>query len=166
MTAAVIKRVPIVEQNITPQFVKLTANDNHVTYALVIIDIEDITYGALIDTKTGASYTSSTVIDRLNKKTIRKQYKRTKTIMSSSTKSISVYSVEIRDSDREFKFQAEINNLEKSVLLKLPNPEYQILQNSYHYVKDIKINDHNKKTDLSVHVIFGVNDITRIKAKE
>ena len=86
--------------------------------------------------------------------------------MSSSTKSISVYSVEIRDSDREFKFQAEINNLEKSVLLKLPNPEYQILQNSYHYVKDIKISDHNKKTDLSVHVIFGVNDITRIKAQE
>ena len=63
LTAAVIKRVPIVEQNITPQFVKLTANDNHVTYALVIIDIEGITYGALIDTKTGVSYTSSTVID-------------------------------------------------------------------------------------------------------
>ena len=166
LTAAVIKRVPIVGQNITPQFVKLTANDNHVTYALVIIDIEGITYGALIDTKTGVSYTSSTVIDRLNKKTIRKQYKRTKTIMSSSTKSISVYSVEIQDSDREFKFQAEINNLEKSVLLKLPNPEYQILQNSYHYAKDIKISDHNKKTDLSVHVIFGVNDITRIKAQE
>ena len=52
------------------------------------------------------------------------------------------------------------------MLLKLPNPEYQILQNSYHYAKDIKISDHNKKTDLSVHVIFGVNDITRIKAQE
>ena len=37
--------------------------------------------------------------------------------MSSSTKSILIYSVEIRDSDHEFKSQTEINKLEKSVLL-------------------------------------------------
>ena len=43
--------------------------------------------------------------------------------MGSSTKSIPVYAVEIRDSDHEFKFQTEINKLEKSVLLELPNPE-------------------------------------------
>ena len=43
--------------------------------------------------------------------------------MSSATKSIPFYSVEIRDSDHDFKFQTEINNLEKSVLLELPNSE-------------------------------------------
>ena len=45
--------------------------------------------------------------------------------MSSSNKSIPVYSVEIPDSDQKFKFQIEINKLEKCVLLKLPNSEYQ-----------------------------------------
>ena len=60
--------------------------------------------------------------------------------MSSSTKSIPVYSVEIRDNEHDFKFQTEINKLEKTVLLGLPNPEYQTLQNSYQYLKDIKIN--------------------------
>ena len=64
--------------------------------------------------------------------------------MSSSTKSIPVCSVEIGDSDHEFKFQTEINKLEKSVHLELPNPEYQNLQNSYQHLKDIKINDHDK----------------------
>ena len=86
--------------------------------------------------------------------------------MGSSTKSIPVYSVEIRDSDRKFKFQTEINKLEESVLLELPNPENQNLQNSYQYLKDIKTNDHDKKLELPVHVILGVNDNTRIKTKE
>ena len=63
--------------------------------------------------------------------------------MGSSTKSIPACSVEIRDSDHEFKFQTEINKLEKNVLLELPNPEYQNLQNSYQHLKDIKINDHD-----------------------
>ena len=85
--------------------------------------------------------------------------------MSSSTKSIPVYSVEIRDIEYEFKFQTEINKLEKSVLLQLPNPEYQTLQNSYQHLKDIKINDHDKKRELPVHVILGVNDYTRIKTQ-
>ena len=146
--------------------VLLTINDEHVTYPLVIIDIEGIKCRALIDTGAGASYASSTLIDRINKKPIRKQYKRIETIVSSSTKSIPVYSVEIRDSEHEFKFQAEINKLEKSVLLELPNPEYQTLQNSYQYLKDIKINDHDKKRELPVHVMLGVNDYTRIKAQE
>ena len=143
--------------------VLLTTNDNHVTYPLVIIDIEGIKCRTLIDTGAGASYASSTLIDRINKKPITKQYKRIETIMGSSAKSIAVYSVEIRDSDHEFKFQTEINKLEKSVLLELPNPEYQNLQNSYQHLKDIKINDHDKKRELPVHVILGVNDFTRIK---
>ena len=46
-------------------------------------------------------------IDRINKKPIRKQYKRVETIMSSATKSIPVYYVEVRDSDHEFKFRTE-----------------------------------------------------------
>ena len=86
--------------------------------------------------------------------------------MGSSTKSIPVYSVEILDIDYEFKFQTEINKLEKSVYLELPNPGYQNLQNSYQHLKDIKINDHNKKLELPVHVLFGVNDYTRIKTQE
>ena len=126
--------------------VLVTTNDNHVTYPLVT-DIEGIKCRALIDTGAGASFASSTLTDRINKKPIRKQYKRIKTIMGSSTKSIAVYSVEIQDSDHEFKFQTEIDKLEKSVLLELPNPEYQNLQNSYQHLKDIKINDHDKKLE-------------------
>ena len=84
----------------------------------------------------------------------------------SAIKSISVYSVEIRDSDHELKIQTEINDLEKSMLLELPNPEYQDLQNNYQDLKNIKINDHDKKFKLPVRVILGLNNYTRIKTQE
>ena len=64
-------------------------------------------------------------------------------MMGSSTKSIPVYYAEIRNIDHELKFQTEINKLVKSVLLELPNPVYQNLQNSYQNLKDIKTNDHD-----------------------
>ena len=86
--------------------------------------------------------------------------------MNSATKSIPVYSVEVQGSDHEFKFQTEIKKLEKSVLLKLPGPEYQNLQNRYQQPKNITINNHDKKREPPVHVILGVNDYTRIKKQE
>ena len=86
--------------------------------------------------------------------------------MSSATKSIPVYYVEVRDSDREFKFQIETEKPEKSVLLELPNPEYQNLEKNYQYLKNIKINHHDKKRELPVHVILGVKNYTRIKTQE
>ena len=63
-------------------------------------------------------------------------------------------------------FKTEINKLEKNVFLELPNPEYQNLQNSYQHLKDIKVNDHDKKLELPVHVILGVNDYARIRTQE
>ena len=81
LIASVIKRVPIVKENISPKFVKktskflLTTNDNHVTYTLVIIDIEDIKCLPLIDTEAGASYASFILIDRMNKKSYQKTHR-------------------------------------------------------------------------------------------
>ena len=63
-------------------------------------------------------------------------------------------------------FRLKKNELEKSVILELPNPEYQNLLNSYQHLKDIKINERDKKLELPVHVILGVNDYTRIKTPE
>ena len=63
-------------------------------------------------------------------------------------------------------FKAEINKLEKNVFLELPNPKYQNLQNSYQHLKDIKVNDHDTKLELPVHVILGASNYTRIRTQE
>ena len=111
LIATVIKLAPIAKENIMLHFceknsnVLLTTNFNYVTYTLVITDIGGTKCRVLIDTGVGASRASSTFSDRTNKKPIRKQYKRIETRMNSATESITVYSVEIRYSDSEFKFQ-------------------------------------------------------------
>ena len=52
------------------------------------------------------------------------------------------------------------------MLLELPNPEYQTLLSSYQHLKDIKINDHDRKPELPIHVILGVKDYIKIKTQQ
>ena len=52
------------------------------------------------------------------------------------------------------------------MLLELPSPGYQNLQNIYQHLKDIRINDHDKKRELPCSCNIGVNDYTRVKTQE
>ena len=52
------------------------------------------------------------------------------------------------------------------MLLELPNPEYQTLLSSYQHLKDIKINDHDRKPELPIHVILGVKNYIKIKTQQ
>ena len=44
------------------------------------------------------------------------------------------------------------------MLLELPNPKYQELQNIYIHLKDLQINDHDPKNILPVHAILEISD--------
>ena len=63
----------------------------------------------------------------------------------------------------EFSFETELNHLEKEVILKLPKPNHREVQNTYVHLKDLKINYHDPKTEIAVHVILGISDYTIIK---
>ena len=65
--------------------------------------------------------------------------------MSSSTKNIPLYSVEIKDINNKFRFKTEINKLEKSVLLELPNPNSCEIQSNYQHLGDIRLNVYDTK---------------------
>ena len=58
---------------------------------------------------------------------------------------VPVYSLEIKYINNEFSFKTEINKLEKSVLLELPNPNYREIQNN---LRDINLNDYDTKSEL------------------
>ena len=59
-----------------------------------------------------------------------------------------------------------MHNLEKSVLVELPNPKYLELQNKYQHLKDLEINDNDPEAILPFHIILGVNVHTKIKTQE
>ena len=58
---------------------------------------------------------------------------------------VPVYSLEIKYINNKFSFKTEINKLEKSVLLELPNPNYREIQNN---LRDINLNDYDTKSEL------------------
>ena len=143
-----------------------TTNTSLVTHPALVIEVEGIKCRALIDTGAGSSYASSKPISKINKKPIRKESKRIKTLMQSVVKKAEIYQFEIGDTKQEFKISIEKNKLEKDVLLELPNPNYPDIQKSYNHLKDIIINDTDTKKELLVHVILGAGDFTKIKTQE
>ena len=143
----------------------LTTNTSLVTYPVLVIQVEGLKCRALIDTGAGSSYASSKLINKINKKPIRRETKRIETLMHSVVKKTEIYQFEIGDINQEFKIGIEINKLEKEVLLELPNPNYPEIQKSYNHLKDIIINDTDTKNDLPVHVILGTGDYRKLRLK-
>ena len=132
----------------------LTTNTSLVTYPVLVIEVEGVRWRALIDTGAGSSCTSSKLINKINKKPIRRETKRIETLMHSVVKKTEIYHFEIGDINQEFKIGIEINKLEKEVLLELPNPNYP------------EIHDTDTKKELPVYVILGAGGYTKIKTQE
>ena len=70
--------------------------------------------------------------------------------MSINSRKIKIYSEKIQDISCEFVLETELNHLEKEKLLELPNP------NRYIHLKDLQINNHDPRRELTVHVIVGI----------
>ena len=132
----------------------LTTNTSLVTYPVLVIEVEGVKCRALIDTGAGSSYASSKLINKINKKPIRRETKRIETQMHSVVKKAEIYQFKIGDINQEFKIGIEINKLEKEVLLELPNPNYP------------EIHDTGTKKELPVYVILGAGGYTKIKTQE
>ena len=75
----------------------LTTNTSLVTHPVLVIEVEGTICRALIDTGAGSSYASSKLISKINKKPIRKESKRIKTLMQSVVKKTEIYQFEIGD---------------------------------------------------------------------
>ena len=125
----------------------LTTNASLVTYPVLVIKVEGVKCQALIDTGEGSSYVSSKLINKINKKPIRRESQRIETLMHSVVKKTEIYQLEMGDTNLEFKIGIEINKLEKEVLLELPNPNYPEIQKSYNHLKDVIVNDTDTKKE-------------------
>ena len=144
----------------------LTTNTIHVTYPLVVIEVEGVKCRALIDTGAGSSHVLSKLISRLNKKPIREESKRTETLIHSVVQKTAIYELQIRDTNHEFTLKIESNKVEKEVVLEIPNPNHSEMQKKYAHLSDVIIIDYDTKRDLPVHVILGSGGYTKIKTQE
>ena len=64
----------------------LTTNTSLVTYPVLVIEVEGVKCRALIDTGAGSPCASSKLLNKINKKPIRREIKRIETLMHSVVK--------------------------------------------------------------------------------
>ena len=75
----------------------------------MIVTVEGVKCRALINTGAGASYNLSKFVSLVNNKPVRTETKTIQTLMNSSSKKISIYSVQISDTKHQISFQTELH---------------------------------------------------------
>ena len=140
----------------------LTTNTSLFSNPVLVIEVEGIKWLALRDTWVESSDVSSKLMNKTNKRPIRRESKRIETLMHSVVMKTEIYQFEIEYINQKFKIGIEINKLEKKVLLELLNQNYPEIQKSYNYLKKIIISDTDTKKELPVHVVLRTGNYAKI----
>ena len=99
----------------------------------------------LLDTGAGSSYASSTLLDELQLRPIRQEFKRIEMMFGTSNKAINIYGLQIRSLDGKFSLQAEVNKVDHKELLTLENPKCTEMVEQFSYLRGVTIQDDSEK---------------------
>ena len=86
--------------------------------------------------------------------------------MSSTTRKLEIYDVEVSELSEKFKINSPVYIVEKSTLLSLPNPKYKAILDQYKHLRGVNMNDDDTKPELPIHMILGASDYARIIVPE
>ena len=138
-------------------------NQSNVIYPVVVVEVEGVKCRALLDTGSGNSYVSSTLMNLTKKKPIRQEIKTIEMMLHTTTKTIDVYNVEITNINKNFSMSSEVNCVDRPVLLTLQNPRYREVIASNSHLEGIEMDEVDTKPMLPVHMILGASDYSRVK---
>ena len=134
-------------------------------FPVVIVKVNGVMTRALIDSGAGSSYASGKLINALNIKPSEIKTQRIDMLMTSQTKRIEVFDVEISSLDDSCKINVKMNKVEKSELLTTRNPNYDRLVRQYKHLNSVKMDECDTKSELPVHVVLGNGEYARIKTR-
>ena len=141
-------------------------SSKNVVYPVVVVKVEGVKCRALLDTGSGSSFASSTLLNTIGKKALRQEFKSIEMMLQTATRKIDVYEVEITDIEEKVKLSCELNRIEKNVLMSVPNPRYKELIRAHEHLRGVDMNDEDEKALLPVHLILGASEMSRIKTAE
>ena len=141
----------------------MAATEGSVIYPVVVVKANNILCRALLDTGVNSSYASSALLGKLNLRPTRRKTKRIEMMMHSTTRKIDMFEIEINGANGNFQFKAEVNKVEREILLSLPNPNFESVLRQHQHLQDIKMNDTDMKAELLIHLILGASECTKSK---
>ena len=143
--------------------VLLATGEVGVVYPVVMVKVEGVTCRALLNTGSGSTYVSNRLVEEIGKKPIKCEQKQIDMMMSSAAKRVEVYSFEVSNTQKTFNLKVDVTKVEKRELLSLPNPKYKELINKFEHLRGVVIEDTDEKEELSVHMIIGTSEFSKIK---
>ena len=107
--------------------VALTANGStEGVFPVVLVKVDGITTRALVDSGSNSSYVSAKVVDIMRKKPSESTTRRVKMLMDTHTTKLELYDAELSSIDGEFKMDVKLTKVNKTQLLTIPNPQYEL----------------------------------------
>ena len=81
-------------------------------------------------------------------------------MLHTTSRKIEVQNLTISNQEGSFRLNLNIQEVEKDILLTVPNPEYKTLLHSYSHLRGVFIDD--TKAELPVHIALGASDFSKI----
>ena len=134
-------------------------------FPVVVVKINGFECRALIDSAAGSSSVSAKLIETLKIKPSETKRQRIDMLMNSKTALMEIFDAKIRSIDGNFELDAKLTKVNKSELLTINNPEYDVLIGRYQHLNAVRMDDKDTKDKLPIHVILGISEYARIKTR-
>ena len=79
-------------------------------------------------------------------------------MVHSTVRKIQVYNLKITNLEEDFEMCADVNKVDKDVLLSLENQRYEAMLTRYKHLSDIRLKDMDNKSELEVRLILGSSE--------
>ena len=139
------------------------SSEENVIFPVMVVKVNGIKCRAMLDSGSGSSYVSSTIIDKIKAKPLRKERRNIEMLMHTTTKQVSIYKLDLTNMDGSFQMDVEASKVEKKELLTLPNAHYKDLIQKYKHLRGIQMIDEDPREELPIHVILGTGEASRVK---
>ena len=134
-------------------------------FPVVTVKVNGVTCRVLVDSGAGSWYASAKLVSLLDQKPVDVKMKQIDMLMSSKLERLETYETEIQSVDGNFSMQVDLIKVNKSELLSVDNPHYNILVDTYPHLNGVHIHDDDAKPHLPVHVVLGGGEYARIKTE-
>ena len=119
-----------------------------------------------MDTRAGNSYASAALLDRLPKRLQSKEVGKIEMMLGSTTREVSLSTINVASVDGEEKLQVEVARVERGKLFTIDNPHYSEIIQSFKHLEGVVTVDNDPKQFLPVYLILGASDYAAIRTAE
>jgi len=132
-----------------------------VIHPMVLVDVDGIRCRMILDTAASTSYASSSLVNALKKKMLRKEAREIKMMLGTKKTVFEVYATELKSIDGDFSMTTEITKLDKLVVTEVPNPDFVSILRKYAHLKGVNITDVSQKEQLPIQFAVKLEEPQR-----